>query len=115
MYLEAALLERKGIKHARHTMRDGFAGDVIDVEAGQQDTDGGKDEIEQVTLLDVETAGKEARNEGDEGLEQHGSKSRRDAHDEGEQHNKGLEGNVLFTPNEQSFPPSATIVVRLVG
>ena len=45
MNLEAALFERQGIQHAGHTMRYGFTCDVIDITAGQQDTDSGKNKI----------------------------------------------------------------------
>ena len=105
MDLEAALLQRQGIQHAGDTMRDGLAGDIIHIQACQGDTDGGEHQVEQVALVDVETAGEKSRNQADERLEQDCCKARRNAHDEGEHHDKGLVGHIFLTPDDQAFPP----------
>ena len=63
-------------------MGDGLPRYVIDIEARQQDTDGGKYQVQQVIALDIKAVGEESGNEADEGLEQDCGKARCGANDE---------------------------------
>ena len=110
MDFQPAFLQRQRIQHAGDTMGDGLTCDVIDIQARQQDTDSGEDQIQQVSALGAETARQPAGNEADEGLEQHGRKSRCDAHDKCQQHDEGLLGDVLLAPQQQAGPPVAALV-----
>ena len=112
MDLQAALFQRQGIEHTCHTMRDGLTGDVIDIQACQQNTDSRENQIQQVALLNTETAGKETGDDVDKRLEQDCSQARGNTDDEGENDDKRLFRQVLFTPYEKAYPPAVVFTGR---